>query len=185
MIKWLVNRSMLSAITPHNAAYFSAFCLVVIQVSIGIIMKSSQTKGRYSFSTSGSVTISEFIKFLLSASVILYRCHLVRSTPGYTHIPLSSSPRSSCSDELSSFNPGKDEQSKMEQGTRQRFDEVSTLGQPKTILDLFLEQISQVSVENRFGFAKLALLYSLINNTVSLNVLPPSISNSGPDFCCL
>ncbi len=33
----------------------------------------------------------------------------------------------------------------------------------------YLRSLGMVSVENRYGFAKLALLYALINNTVRTN----------------
>ncbi|KAJ6439791.1 cmp-sialic acid transporter [Purpureocillium lavendulum] len=40
--------------------------LITIQVGIGMIMKIAQTSGSYSFSPSASITISEFLKLILS-----------------------------------------------------------------------------------------------------------------------
>jgi hypothetical protein len=58
----------------NGPAYGAALALIGVQVSIGIIMKSSQTEGHYAFSTSGCITISEFFKLLLSSVFFWIEC---------------------------------------------------------------------------------------------------------------
>ncbi|KUJ08723.1 uncharacterized protein LY89DRAFT_325089 [Mollisia scopiformis] len=151
-------------IGAHSAAYLSALGLIVIQVGIGIILKSSQTNGQYAFSVSGSVTISEFFKCLLSISFILRECLMKISSIRRGHSLLPSSPRSASSEELSvestEFRDIEDE--KRAEATAPSFEQY----QGSSVYKLFMLKMNEVSMENRFGFAKLALLYALINNTI-------------------
>ncbi|KAH8764790.1 UDP-galactose transporter [Hyaloscypha finlandica] len=162
----------------QSAAYLSALCLVAIQVGIGIIMKSSQTGGKYTFSSSGLVIISEFLKMILSASLLLRHCmkqlrnRAEESGPGYAFlIPLTPSPRSSSPDELIGLKSIEEEEEEEEKASEETLREDVELGYdipvPKTNLFVsWVGALCEVSVETRYGFANLALLYCLINNTI-------------------
>lgn len=135
-------------------------------------MKSSQTGGKYAFSSSGLVTISESLKFLLSASILLRQCiKKYRQRPketgaGYARlIPLPMSPRSSSSDELIEMKG--DEENGSEETLCEDFDIDLEDTHPKpTLFQSYVTSLREVSVDTRYGFANLALLYALINNTV-------------------
>ena len=148
----------------YNAAYLSALCLVAIQVSIGCIMRASQTSGRYTFSTSSSVTISEFFKFLISSGLITRSCMRQRNRYPRTH---ESIPTSSISDE------SKETHVDMESDMLMHKHEVGI--EKHSLLRAYMASLKKVSVENRIGFVKLALLYALINNTVRL-CIPGGVS---------
>jgi hypothetical protein len=138
-------------------------------------MKSSQTGGKYTFSSSGLVIISEFLKMILSASLLLRHCmkqsrnRAEESGPGYALlIPVTPSPRSSSPDELIGLKSIEEEEEKASQETLR---EDVELGHDIPVLktNLFVSWVAalgEVSVETRYGFANLALLYCLINNTV-------------------
>lgn len=138
-------------------------------------MKSSQTGGKYTFSSSGLVIISEFLKFILSASLLLRHCRkdpkirLEESGSGYTPlIPLTSSPRSCSPEELIGMKDDEEEEKASEETLREDVELGFDIPSPRT--NLFVSWIAallEVSAETRFGFANLALLYALINNTVS------------------
>jgi hypothetical protein len=139
-------------------------------------MKSAQTGGKYAFSSSGLVTISEFLKLLLSASLLLRRClqpskqHSGESGPGYAPlIPLtSSSPNKLIPRELNDEESGSDEALPEPED----FDIGLEDPYPKpNLFRSFLACLKEVSVETRYGFANLALLYALINNTVGIDCL--------------
>ncbi|KAK2624938.1 hypothetical protein QTJ16_005307 [Diplocarpon rosae] len=140
----------------YNPAYLSALCLVVIQVGIGCIMMSSQTGGKYTFSTSSSVTISEFFKFLISSSLIIRACQRDAADPTQNH---EAFPISRVSDDERKYTEEEVESERViyahETGRNNR-----------TLSAAYIATLDKVSVENRFGFAKLALLYALINNTI-------------------
>lgn len=138
----------------RGAAYASALCLVAIQVGIGIIMKSSQTGGHYKYSESACITISEFFKLLLSTCFFYAECR-TRNT-GYiaAHTALPSSPRSSTST--------------MELMSVEETKSMPIDGEVKLSWRQFITFIkTEASVDATYGFAKLALLYSFVNNTVS------------------
>ncbi|CAL3967738.1 unnamed protein product [Diplocarpon coronariae] len=154
----IFNMSWLASLwsRSYNPAYLSALCLVVIQVGIGCIMMSSQTGGKYAFSTSGSVTISEFCKFLISSALIVRACARDAAHPTPTHEAILISPMSD------------DERKDAEEGAEsERMIYEHELGRKKrSLFAAYAATLDKVSVENRFGFAKLALLYALINNTI-------------------
>ncbi|KAG4441639.1 hypothetical protein IFR05_002846 [Cadophora sp. M221] len=157
----------------YNAAYLSALCLVIIQVSIGCIMRSSQTSGKYTFSTSSSVTISEFFKFLISSALMARAARKEREREG---------------DEKAMGEIGAERGSEEEEGKRGREkervgdddelgvgvgveDERLIYGGGKAhgkvgLVRAYVRSLGMVSIENRYGFVKLALLYALINNTI-------------------
>jgi hypothetical protein len=138
-------------------------------------MKSSQTGGKYTFSSSGLVIISEFLKMILSASLLLRHCmkqprnRAEESGPGYAFlIPLTLSPRSSSPDELIGLKSIEEEEEKASEETLREDVELGyDIPVPKTNLFVsWVGALGEVSVETRYGFANLALLYCLINNTV-------------------
>jgi hypothetical protein len=143
-LSWVPNTS-----GAQRAAYLAALGLVAIQVSIGIIMKAAQRGGSYSFSTSGSVAISEFLKMLLS-TVFFYRdckrraaegiCPSTRGcSAGYTSLPINGDA----------------------EGTP------SAATPIRLNIRLFWTYIrGEVTKDVRFGFCNLALFYVLINNSV-------------------
>jgi hypothetical protein len=145
-------------------------------------MTSSQTGGTYAFSSSGLVIISEFLKLLLSASLLLRHCikqarkHTEGSGSGYAPlIPLGSSPKSSSQDELIAMrSDGDDEEEKSSEETLREDIElgIDTPCPRPNLLVSWVAAMREVSVETRYGFANLALLYALINNTVRNHVYP-------------
>ncbi|KAH9217737.1 nucleotide-sugar transporter-domain-containing protein, partial [Leptodontidium sp. 2 PMI_412] len=149
----------------YNAAYLSALCLVIIQVSIGCIMRSSQTSGKYTFSTSSSVTISEFFKFLISSVLMVRAARREGDEKGMHELV-----------------PGSESEGGEKEREKERVvdDDELTVGVEDERLIYgggkahgkvgfvrgYVKTLGMVSVENRYGFAKLALLYALINNTI-------------------
>ena len=140
-------------------------------------MKASQTGGKYTFSSSGLVIISETLKLLLSASLLLRQCwkksrqSSEESGPGYAPlIPLTSSPRSDSPNELMGLKGDDEEEEKSSEETLREDVELALVrAVPKqNLFFLWVGALTEVSMETRYGFANLALLYSLINNTVGL-----------------
>lgn len=137
-------------------------------------MKSSQTGGKYEFSTSGLVFISEFLKFILSATLLArhaakeYRKRRWEGGPGYAPlIPLPQSPRSS-QEEFIEMKDNDEEEKSSEDTLCENVELDMEDIQPRMSLwRAYIAGLSEVSPETRFGFANLALLYALINNTVS------------------
>lgn len=141
-----------SALAARNAAVGAALALVGIQVGMGLVLKFAQTKGDYAFSPSSSVTISEFLKMLLSLAFFWRECRR-RGTPvESTALAEQSQPLTGKDDDDEDVDLEKD-----------------MSGSPaKLTLRLFLRYLnSDLPTESRYGFAKLALFYVLINNTVS------------------
>jgi hypothetical protein len=145
-------------------------------------MKSSQTGGTYAFSSSGLVIISEFLKLLLSASLLLRHCikrsrkRTEESDIGYAPlIPLTSSSKSSSQDDLIAMkSDGHVEEEKSSEETLREDIElgIDTPCPRPNLLVLWVAAMREVSVETRYGFANLALLYALINNTVRNHFYP-------------
>ena len=138
-------------------------------------MKSSQTGGKYTFSSSGLVIISEFLKMILSASLLLRHCmkqsrnRAEESGPGYALlVPLTPAPRSSSPDALIGLKSIEEEEEKASEETLREDVELGhDIPVPKANLLLsWVAALGEVSVEARYGFAGLALLYCLINNIV-------------------
>ena len=163
--------SLSSATLRINPAYAAALALVVIQVSIGILFKASQTDGQYSFSASSSVTISEFLKFLL-ASVFFYReCAAKHATNprlpngAQTDLELASDEKEVNVNE----NGGEDEAFlKSAEKVAKRLGDLRTPGMSMSLRTFYEYVLQELPTESRYGFAFLALFYVLINNTVSM-----------------
>lgn len=158
----------LSAAASQNAAYGAALALVAIQVGIGLIMKSSQKGGKYAFSPSSSVTISEFLKLLLSTCFFWRECkaRVARTeAPHHSTSPtlerLSSESKPFIEDPELNGSESTNEYAKehMESYSSQQLD-----------LHTFWQIVKdEVPLDVRYGFAQLAMFYVLINNMVCSN----------------
>jgi hypothetical protein len=160
----------------NGAAYGAALALIGVQVSIGIIMKSSQTGGHYAFSTSACIAISEFFKLILSTAFFWRECHTrrknisgnVENLEGFQ--PLSNLAEARSSSESSHSTDSSLDLEKDEQDIAWiDLNEKGGVRGGLWGLGEFWENIlNEVSVEVRYGFAMLSLIYALINNTVSM-----------------
>lgn len=164
---------------PRHAAYAAALGLVTIQVGMGIILKAAQNDGKYAFSPSASVTISEFFKMLLS-TIFFYRECRQRAADGirpstrgggtgYSSLASSELPTT----ERSSLEEKREEEGISEignaNGSNIGGDVTKSYGTSLPHLDLqtFWSYIrGEVTVDVRYGFCNLALFYVLINNSV-------------------
>ncbi|KAK0109322.1 hypothetical protein ONS96_003141 [Cadophora gregata f. sp. sojae] len=170
----------LSTLRSYNAAYLSALSLVIIQVGIGCIMRSSQTSGKYTFSTSSSVTISEFFKFLISSALIVRSAvRARRDSPGRLELVVVSG-EDGVGDEVGEKvrvgDGDGDGDEDAGAGAGVGFEDerlipgggvgVGVGRRRGNLVGDYVRSLGMVRVENRYGFAKLALLYALINNTI-------------------
>lgn len=126
----------------------------------------------YSFSTSGSIAISEFLKFVLSTGFFYRECRRRWSTsPDSYQLPIFQSSRSSS--EESDHTTANDEHSFSETSSLDETtiadekDEVNNHEGSMGPIRFIVTLKSEIPSENLYGFAQLALLYSLINNSVS------------------
>jgi len=146
-------------------AYLAALCLVAIQVSIGIVMKSSQSSGgKYDFSPSASVTISEFFKLLLSAIFFWVECRERASQgeqPKGSHVRYE--PLSNLADSPGDYqtDDGLDD---MEMRGMARHEN----GRPARLgVSLYWQYLhNEITSRTRWELCNLALLYLLVNNTI-------------------
>lgn len=158
-------RSLLAS-ASQNAAWGAALALVGIQVGIGLIMKGSQKDGKYAFSPSASVTISEFLKLLLSTAFFWRECKARAARSEAPHGPAS------WSQEELSFSESKpfiDDTDSNRSRSVDEYPKEGTENYVSPLLDLrtFWQYVKyEVSLDVRYGFAQLALFYVLINNLV-------------------
>jgi UDP-galactose transporter len=163
--------SLSAAMLRINPAYAAALALVVIQVSIGILFKASQTDGKYSFSASSSVTISEFLKFVL-ATVFFYReCAAKHATS--PRLPSQGPVFDQELDEEKQVNSddddGEDQAFLKSAGkVASRIGQFRTAGMAMDLKTFYGYVLEEMPSESRYGFSLLALFYVLINNTVFL-----------------
>jgi hypothetical protein len=152
---------------PRSQALGAAFLLVAIQVSIGIVMKASQTNnGQYAFSVSASVAISEFGKLLLSTMFFYRECgrrRLSEREESGRYTTIQQSDAAEAGENQPFIDPTDAPESSLQNSRIEDRPEPSPKLTPRELWRLFLKEIS---VDARYGFAKLALLYALINNTV-------------------
>ncbi|KAG5744533.1 hypothetical protein H9Q72_013221 [Fusarium xylarioides] len=161
--------------SPQRAAYIAALGLVGIQVGIGVIMKTAQSGGSYAFSPSGSITISEFLKLILS-SIFFYRECKTRAQTG-----VGPSTRGSDTAYASLAEDHRDLEIQDKDGDASSLtaldseDEGSRdSGHSSAALPFGLRTFwgyirGEVRDDVRFGFYNLALIYILINNSLFLS----------------
>jgi hypothetical protein len=159
--------------SKQRSAYCAALALIAIQVAIGIIMKTAQTSGDYAFSASASLTISEFFKLLISTA-LFYREY--RKRPRRTDIlnspesfELFLSPSGQSSARSSSDHSCEENSGDNEKESNRSSEDAEGWTPPKlfSVSSFWGQFQEEMSTENRYGFVQLALLYALINNTVS------------------
>ena len=161
---------------PQQAAYLAALGLVTIQVGIGIILKVAQTDGAYSFSPSASVTISEFLKMLLSTLFFYRECKIRAASgvqpslrgggSGYSLVGSSDLP-------LAERRSDDGHEKSVEEGTgaNGHAPVAEKPAGPARELNgrLFWSYIrGEVTIDVRYGFCNLAMFYVLINNSVGI-----------------
>lgn len=170
----------------NRAAYIAALCLVGIQVGVGIVMKSSQTGGGYSFSPSASVTISEFFKMIVSLVFFWFECRKRAAQgigPTISHVgysPVLNAPidddeendGDSVEMKRAGFN-GDDHDGDIaiangNGNMSSAYHSPSNGGMPmKLRLGLYWQYIrSETSRRTQWELCNLALLYLLVNNTI-------------------
>jgi hypothetical protein len=176
---------------PRNAVWIAALSLVAIQVGIGIIMKSAQTGGTYSFSPSASIVISEFLKMLLSTA-FFYRVCQRRTADG---ILPSTRIGGSGYRALDSELPMIDHQSNPAEREKEAPNKVEDLSAarphqegplPYLTLGKYWSYVrGEISGPVRVGFCNLSLFYVLINNSVCLfpTLLPDTMLIRVADLC--
>jgi hypothetical protein len=167
MRRWLSHPRLrsLSASASQNAAWGAALALVAIQVGIGLIMKTSQRGGKYAFSPSSSVTISESLKLLLSTGFFWRECKArVARSEAPRHSTLPTSERSSPESKPFIEDPESNGNRSTYEYQKEHVESYSTA---QLDLRAFWQYVkSEVSLDVRYGFAQLALFYVLINNMV-------------------
>ncbi|TID25905.1 UDP-galactose transporter [Venturia nashicola] len=159
-----IGNARVSSLSQYlSPAYAAALALIIIQAGIGVLYKFAQHDGGYAFSPSSSITISEFLKFLLSTCFFYRECSKrhVRSPQGYSGVESGSS-RSSTDEKALMSDEVPIEESEMSESSSSR-----SIPQGKMkISDFIFYCMTEVSSDTQYGFSKLALLYALINNTV-------------------
>lgn len=160
---------------PLVAAYSAASVLILIQVGMGIISKTTQAGAKSEtspFSTSSStITLSEFCKLLLS-TVLFYFERRSRNQNARNHVNPSLAPLPP-SEKTHLPEPKKILVERMRIKVNgdypPRYSEVyEDANEARLELRTFWGYCkNDVSQGTRYGFIQLAFLYALINNTVS------------------
>ena len=81
----MVQSTLDTATSAAFKRYAAFFLLIGVQVTIGIVYKLSQHGGKYEYSTASALTMAEFFKFLISATMY-YK--LVHSRFDSSHLPI-------------------------------------------------------------------------------------------------
>ncbi|KAF2668334.1 hypothetical protein BT63DRAFT_425654 [Microthyrium microscopicum] len=164
MLRFASPKQLLSSLSP---AYAAALALVCIQVGIGIMYKAAQSGGKYPFSATASVTISETLKCLLS-TFLFYREW--KNREGGVRLPQTPIPSQPVT--LRDMEEGK-EKDDDDSDTLSISDddplhhmEKSYQHSQGTYAAFFEAVKEEIPQEIKFGFAHLALFYVLINNIV-------------------
>jgi predicted RNase H-like HicB family nuclease len=148
-----------SASASQRAGYLAAASLVAVQVGSGILLKTAQHHGRYEFSPSGSVAISEFVKLLISSVLFYLECR--RRLAEGEHIVLPGPSNANGAVYTAVVDTADNEASPpSSRGDR-------ALRRPAMSASLFWHYVqTDVTSHAKYGFANLSLLYMLINNLV-------------------
>jgi hypothetical protein len=159
----------------QRAAYLAALGLVGIQVGIGIVLKIAQTGGTYAFSPSASVTISEFLKMLLSTMFFWRECKARAASGiqpstrggGSGYSPIGAGLPVSDRSGLGDYEKDGDEESASSNGHASSSDKPTGPARPLNMRVFWSYVRGEVTVDVRYGFCNLAMFYVLINNSVS------------------
>lgn len=158
----------------HPELYSSILALVGVPVVKGVLYKSAQPSGRsgisprcaatyrrfkadlsrYAFSTTSLIALSDFIQFVLSACLFYY----ARRAQNYNRIPTSGNTLGDCVDD--------------EAEDEEKADPVSSsggaYGESQGLNGLLTGLKNELDTETPYRIARLALLYAIASNTVSL-----------------
>jgi len=187
---------MTSRVSP---AFLAAVAFVIIQVGIGVVFKIAQkSDGKYAFSQSASIAISEFCKLLLSTSFFYRQCRTRLAEQSGQDVEKNAYvPLDDLSDDSSSEGSKSQEKITQDADMRVGSDKKQSSGShylkdsepawkrkqakalrgpaPRLALRDFITMVtSEINTATVFGFAHLALLYAIINNSV--NYHRPAIS---------
>ncbi|KAF9767864.1 hypothetical protein IL306_014907 [Fusarium sp. DS 682] len=171
----ILRKMTLRNISPQRAAYLAALGLIGIQVGIGVIMKTAQRGGSYSFSPSVSITISEFLKLILSTVFFYRECKTRAQTGVGPSTRGSDAAYASLSDEHQDYEiQDKDEDTSsltMMDSEDEEARGAASSSEPLPFGPRTFWGYVRGEVRNdvRFGFYNLALLYILINNSIFLS----------------
>lgn len=172
-----------------SPAFLAAIAFVLIQVGIGIVFKIAQkSDGKYAFSQSASISISEFCKLLLSTSFFYRQCRtrlaeqIGQDVEKNAYVPLddlsddsSSEGRKSQEKQDVDMKHGSEKEPRSTTSSlqdtdpawkRQQAKELRGPVPPLPLRDFASMVRSEICVATVFGFAHLALLYAIINNSV-------------------
>jgi drug/metabolite transporter (DMT)-like permease len=136
---------------------------------------------RYSFSASGSVTISEFFKLLISSALFYRECaRRLESSPDDGRTVLLNQWEENDKDHDAESKAEVENGEYSRSSSRSRAN-VKTKINARTFLRMVREELP---TETRYGFAQLALFYVLINNTVCFAIAIETCAIS-PEWTCL
>ncbi|KAF6231710.1 hypothetical protein HO173_010012 [Letharia columbiana] len=167
----MLRSSLSSTVAGWSPAYAAALALVAIQVGIGIVYKIAQKGGSYTFSTSSSITISEFLKCALSTFLFYRECRRRHAARGFAYQVAAATPERLSLEEKDDSRTFS-ETSTLEEGKEGSEDHVKIPLSPDARGgELTLEEFwnyckNEVPMDTKYGFFTLALLYALINNTI-------------------
>ena len=125
----------------------------------------------YTFSTSSSITISEFLKCTLSTFLFYRECRRRHAARSFTYQAAATTPERVSLEEKDDSRTFS-ETSTLEEGKDGSEDHVKVPLSPRaaggelTLNEFWNYCKNEVPVDTKYGFFSLALLYALINNTV-------------------
>ncbi|PNS19648.1 UDP-galactose transporter [Sphaceloma murrayae] len=160
-----------------NPALLAAIAFVIIQVGIGIIFKIAQRDdGRYAFSLSSSIAISEFCKLILSTIFFYRQCQQRQADPrrqsAEKHTYAQLDQKSSDGDERSDRSTRSTDISDIESAGTIDVEDARPKWKPPVQqsrhigIDAFIAMVlDEIQIHTAYGMAHLALLYAIINNS--------------------
>ncbi|RDA94647.1 hypothetical protein CP533_2432 [Ophiocordyceps camponoti-saundersi (nom. inval.)] len=165
--------------SPGYQAVAAAAGLVAIQVGLGIILKLAQNDGSYSFSTSGSVSLSELGKLILAIILFYRECSLrvargvkprtQRGGGDYESLPLSSTGDAVSDQDQGSRDEDDDENESHEDSVPETKLQNASMDAKLNLVTFWRYFRGEVTREKQAGFYILALCYTLINNSIFLS----------------
>lgn len=125
----------------------------------------------YTFSTSSSITISEFLKCTLSTFLFYRECRRRHAAKSFAYHATPATPERLSLEEKDDSRTFS-ETSTLEEGKDGSEDHVKmplspgASGRELTLEEFWIYCKNEVPMDTKYGFFSLALLYALINNTV-------------------